>query len=121
MTTLESPLEQCLPKELNDLVWTAQVANYVPAADDRIPVFHGETGDQMSAIPAPYSLRLAKKKFTKLISGGLDIQGGTFRVAAKERTLRLYSTANAYQASPPPQTWCLLPLRTAPRTVQPSS
>ncbi|KAJ9640316.1 hypothetical protein H2199_005855 [Coniosporium tulheliwenetii] len=71
----QSPLEQCLPEDINNLLLTAQVDNHVPNAKDAIPVFHGETGEKIKEIPAPYSLRLGKKKFTRLISRGLDIQG----------------------------------------------
>lgn len=39
-------------------------------------IYNGETGELLKAAPVPYNIRLARKKFLRLISQGLDIQWG---------------------------------------------
>lgn len=53
---------------------TAQVDSHTPAADDFMPIFNGDTGLLLKALPAPYNLRLQRRKFLKLISTGIDIR-----------------------------------------------
>lgn len=39
-----------------------------------MPIFNGKTEELMKAVPAPYNIRLARRRFLKLISQGLDIR-----------------------------------------------
>ncbi|KAI9879127.1 MAG: hypothetical protein M1830_009514 [Pleopsidium flavum] len=72
----QTPLGQCLPDEINCVIETAQVDSHTPAADDIMPIYNGDTGLLLKAVPAPYSLRLQRRKFLKLISTGIDIRYG---------------------------------------------
>ena len=70
----QSPLSNCLPEELIQQIESAQVDDHKPAESDFLPIFNSETGELMLAAPAPFSLRLHRRKFLKLISTGLDIR-----------------------------------------------
>ncbi|KAK4497706.1 hypothetical protein PRZ48_010359 [Zasmidium cellare] len=49
----------------------------IGADDDEImPIRNGETGELLKAVPIPYNIRLARKRFLRLVSQGLDIQYG---------------------------------------------
>lgn len=39
-----------------------------------MPIFNGKSGKLLKAVPIPYNIRLARKRFLKLISQGVDIQ-----------------------------------------------
>lgn len=41
-----------------------------------MPIFNGKTEELMKAVPVPYNIRLARRKFLQLISKGIDIQYG---------------------------------------------
>ncbi|ODM22450.1 hypothetical protein SI65_00038 [Aspergillus cristatus] len=72
----QSGLSECLPPELLDQLENCQVDKHTPAATDTLPGFNGKTGEKLVDVPAPYSLRLKRRKFLQLISTGLDIQRG---------------------------------------------
>lgn len=46
-----------------------------------MPVFNGETGELMKDLPAPWSLRLKRKKLISLLSKDVDIQVGDLNAA----------------------------------------
>jgi hypothetical protein len=48
--------------------------NYRPSSDSVMPVHNGETGELLKNLPAPWSLRLRRKKWLELISNGVDIK-----------------------------------------------
>lgn len=70
----QSHLDECLPPDLMAQVPSCQVDSHVPTEKDAMPIFNGETGERIIDLPAPYSLRLKRRKFLKLISTGLDIK-----------------------------------------------
>lgn len=72
----QSHLDECLPPDLMAQVPSCQVDSHVPTENDYMPIFNGETGETIVDLPAPYSLRLKRRKFLKLISTGLDIKWG---------------------------------------------
>ncbi len=45
----------------------------MPGPDDVLPIFNGEDGDLMKAMPTPFSLRLQRSKLQKLLATGIDI------------------------------------------------
>lgn len=70
------PLHECLPKHLAEQVETAQVDDYRAGEDEVMSIYNGKSGDLLKDVPAPYNIRLARKKFLRLISQGVDIQWG---------------------------------------------
>lgn len=70
----QAPLDECLPDDLSRLVESVQVDSRTPAADDFLPIYNGQSGELMKKIPAPYNIRLQRRKFLKLISTGIDIR-----------------------------------------------
>lgn len=70
----QSPLADCLPAELVAEVENSQVDDHKPSASDIMPLYNAETCELISEIPAPYSLRLQRRKWLRLISQGIDIE-----------------------------------------------
>lgn len=48
--------------------------SYKPSAASVMPVHHGETGELLKNLPAPWSLRLKRKKWLEMISKDIDIK-----------------------------------------------
>lgn len=69
----QSPLNECLPHDLRSKIFTAQVDDVEPAADTYLPVYNGETGEEMKKLPAPYYLRLRRREFSKVLEDGIDV------------------------------------------------
>ncbi|KAF4632064.1 hypothetical protein G7Y89_g6066 [Cudoniella acicularis] len=64
-------------KDLKALVKSVQPdPNYVPSEDTVMPVYHDETGELLRNLPAPWSLRLRRKRWVELISKGVDVKWG---------------------------------------------
>lgn len=63
-----------MPEHLADQVENAQVDDHRASEDETMPIFNGKTGELLKAVPIPYNIRLARKKFLKLISQGIDIK-----------------------------------------------
>ncbi|KAK2761710.1 hypothetical protein FQN54_001538 [Arachnomyces sp. PD_36] len=72
----QSPLSECLPSELAAQLETVQVDSHTPSAEDDMPIYNGQTGELLKLLPTPFSLRLQRRKFVKLISCGIDIRYG---------------------------------------------
>ncbi|EME81231.1 uncharacterized protein MYCFIDRAFT_47104, partial [Pseudocercospora fijiensis CIRAD86] len=68
------PLRECLPEHLANQVEDAQVDDHKAGEDETMPIFNGNTGELLRALPIPYNIRLARKRFLQLISQGVDIQ-----------------------------------------------
>lgn len=68
------PLEECLPDELNSLIETCQVDSHKPSEEDVFPLYNGQSGELMKQLPAPYNIRLQRRKLLRLISKGIDIR-----------------------------------------------
>jgi len=50
---------------------------YVPNASSVMPIYHGETGELLKNLEAPWSLRLSRKRWLKMISKDIDIKVGS--------------------------------------------
>jgi len=74
----QSRLDEVLKPELRALIKTVQTdPTYTPNPDSFMPAHNGQTGELMKNIPAPYSLRLRRKKWLQLLSQeDLDIRWG---------------------------------------------
>ncbi|PQE18137.1 fad binding domain-containing protein [Rutstroemia sp. NJR-2017a BBW] len=83
----QTRLDECLTEKLKALLYTVQTESgravlrilspkYTPNAESILPVINGETGSLMKNIPAPWSLRLRRKKWLELLSQDLDIRWG---------------------------------------------
>ncbi|CAK4004220.1 FAD NAD(P)-binding domain-containing [Lecanosticta acicola] len=70
------PLQECLPEYLHSEVENAQVDEHRASEDEVMPIINGETGDVLKAVPIPYNIRLARKRFLRAISNGVDIRFG---------------------------------------------
>jgi hypothetical protein len=44
-----------------------------------MPIYHGETGELLKNLPAPWSLRLKRKKWLQMISKDVDIKVSDYR------------------------------------------
>lgn len=65
---------ECLPERIAKEVENAQVDDHKPGPEEVMPIFNGQTEELMKAVPVPYNIRLARRRFLKLISQGLDIR-----------------------------------------------
>ncbi|KAG9246907.1 hypothetical protein BJ878DRAFT_539860 [Calycina marina] len=88
----QSRLDECLTPDLRALVKSVQTdPSYTPSADSIMPLHNGKTGELMRNIPAPYSLRLRRKRWLQLLSKNVDIKWGKrvtcFEVAGGSVTL----------------------------------
>jgi hypothetical protein len=63
-----------LPEHLAKQVEDCQVDDHRAGADEVMQMYHGGTGELLQAMPTPYSIRLARRRFLRLISQGVDIQ-----------------------------------------------
>ncbi|TVY90346.1 FAD-dependent monooxygenase [Lachnellula willkommii] len=71
----QSRLDECLTEDLRSLVPTVQTdPSYKPSDASVMPVHHGETGKLLKNLPAPWSLRLKRKKWLEMISKDIDIK-----------------------------------------------
>ena len=71
----QEPLAECLP-EVNLAKMPAAYADehHQPAPDDFVPIFNSGTGEQLSRVPTPHSLRLQRVKFRSVLAEGVDIK-----------------------------------------------
>ncbi|THU96336.1 FAD/NAD(P)-binding domain-containing protein [Dendrothele bispora CBS 962.96] len=74
----QSRLGECLPEGVDEtyLLENVQVDKYIADEDAFIPCLNGVTGELTSKIPTPFSIRLQRRKFIKLLSQGIDIHYG---------------------------------------------
>lgn len=63
-----------MPEHLAKQVENTQVDDYRAGEDEVMTIYNGETGELLKEVPAPYNIRLARKRFLRLISQGVDIQ-----------------------------------------------
>lgn len=68
------PLKECLPEHLAKEVENCQVDEHRAGEDETMPIRNGETGELLKSVPIPYNIRLARKRFLRLMSTGIDIQ-----------------------------------------------
>ena len=70
-------LEDVLPKDLFDRVYTASVdPHYTPADPGLLPTSNGQTGELIKNIPLLRMYRVSRRRFRTLCSEGIDVQVG---------------------------------------------
>ncbi|KAH7351237.1 hypothetical protein BKA65DRAFT_254670 [Rhexocercosporidium sp. MPI-PUGE-AT-0058] len=73
----QSRLDECLTDDLKALIPTVQTdPSYVANEESVMPVHNGETGELMKNLPAPWSLRLKRKKLIEMLGKDVDIKWG---------------------------------------------
>lgn len=50
---------------------------YKPSESSVMPVYNGQTGELMKDLPAPWSLRIHRRRWLKLLSSDVDVKVGT--------------------------------------------
>jgi hypothetical protein len=48
--------------------------SHKPSEDTVMPVYNGQTGELLKDLPAPFSLRLHRRRWLKMLSEGVDIK-----------------------------------------------
>jgi len=65
---------ECLPEHIAHDVENAQVDDRKAGEDETMPVFNGKTEELIAALPVPCNIRLARRRFLRLIARGVDIR-----------------------------------------------
>ena len=47
-----------------------------PSEDTVMPIYNGQTGEHMKDLPAPFSIRLHRRRWLKMLSDGVNIKVG---------------------------------------------
>lgn len=81
---------ECLPEYLQKEVEDAQVDDHRAGPNELMRIYNGKTEELMKAIPIPYNIRLARRRFVKLISRDIDVQ-----VWIQPQLCRSYADAQA--------------------------
>ncbi|TAQ87030.1 hypothetical protein B7494_g4654 [Chlorociboria aeruginascens] len=82
----QSRLDECLSDEKRAKLLTVQTdPSYKPSSSSILPVYNGQTGELMKELPAPWSLRIHRRKWLKMLSTDIDIQFGK-RLESIERS-----------------------------------
>lgn len=68
--------------------------SYTPSAESIMPLHNGQTGELMKNIPAPYSLRLRRKKWLEMLIKDIDIKVSRLPISNAVFSLHI-SGANA--------------------------
>jgi hypothetical protein len=81
--------------------------SYKPSEASVMPVHHGETGELLKNLPAPWSLRLKRKKWLEMISKDIDVKVSGSIILAKAQNYTnccMFSGVNALSMSRPVRT-----------------
>lgn len=71
----QSRLDECLSDDKKAKVVTVQTdQSYIPSNGSVMPVHNGQTGELMKNLPAPWSLRIHRRRWLKMLSADIDIQ-----------------------------------------------
>jgi hypothetical protein len=71
----QSRLDECLTPDLKELLASVQTdPSYAISAESVMPVYNGETGQLLKDLPAPWSLRLARKKWLQMLGKDIGIK-----------------------------------------------
>jgi hypothetical protein len=87
LVKIQSKVQELLPQELYDRLLEVQVDSWKPGPEDFLPIYHGESGELLVASPAPFTLRLQRRKFQKLLATGIDIHVSQFPIAPSPYSL----------------------------------
>ena len=92
----QSRLDECLSDDLKAQLETVQTdPSYKPNADSVMPVHNGQTGELLKNLPAPWSLRIHRRKWLKLLSKDVDVKVSGKIGASLQIVLMISSTASA--------------------------
>ena len=71
----QSRLDECLSEEMTAKVVQAQTdPSHKPAGDTVMLVYNGQTGELLKTLPAPFSIRLHRRRWLKMLSDSVDIK-----------------------------------------------
>lgn len=71
----QSRLDECLSDEIKAKIVDAQTdPSLRPTEDSVLPLYNGQTGELLKNIPSPWSLRIHRRRWLKLLSTDVDIQ-----------------------------------------------
>ena len=71
----QSRLADCLPDDLKDRLTSVRCdPNFQTSAENFLPTFNGASGEPLKRVPAPWSIRLQRRKLLRLLSEGIDVQ-----------------------------------------------
>lgn len=71
----QSRLNECLSEEMRARVVDVQTdPTHKPSEDTILPVYNGETGDILKVLPAPFSIRLHRRRWLKMLSDDVNIK-----------------------------------------------
>jgi hypothetical protein len=92
----QSRLDECLSDELKAQIETVQTdPKYKPNADSVMPVHNGQTGELLKNLSAPWSLRIHRRKWLKMLSKDVDVKVSGQSGISREIVLIKSSTTNA--------------------------
>jgi len=92
----QSRLDECLSDDLKAQIETVQTdPSYKPNADSIMPVHNGQTGELLKNLPAPWSLRVHRRKWLKMLSKDVDVKVRSHISVSPEIVLMISSTENA--------------------------
>jgi hypothetical protein len=73
----QSRVDECLSEELRARIFGVQPdTSQRPLEDPVIPAYNGQTGELLKDLPAPFSIRLHRRRWLKMLSDGVDIKVG---------------------------------------------
>jgi hypothetical protein len=71
----QSRLHECLSDELKSQIESVQTdPSYKPNAETVMPIYNGQTGDLLKSLPAPWSLRIHRRRWLKMLSNSVDVK-----------------------------------------------
>ena len=72
--------------------------SYKPSESSVMPVHHGETGELLKNLPAPWSLRLKRKKWLEMLSKDIDVKVSSSIPLPKAQNYTNYYTVSGVNA-----------------------
>ena len=71
----QAPLAECLPQNLQDSLWKAQVdPNRPPSDKDSLQILNAETGAVLARPPTPNVYRLNRNRFREMAIEGIEVK-----------------------------------------------
>ncbi|KIM96787.1 hypothetical protein OIDMADRAFT_169581 [Oidiodendron maius Zn] len=73
----QSRLDECLSEDMRARVVDVQTdPSHRPSEDTVMPIYNGQTGEHMKDLPAPFSIRLHRRRWLEMLSDGVNIKFG---------------------------------------------
>ncbi|KAK4165514.1 hypothetical protein QBC43DRAFT_299370 [Cladorrhinum sp. PSN259] len=68
---------KCLPAELHALVQSTQTdPTFEASRDETFNIYNGKTGEVITKIPTPYSMRIRRRPWLEMLKTGIDLRYG---------------------------------------------